>query len=49
MRFAAECKEDYGYYRKRAASYDSRSVMRGFYTKLCWQARKNCRKWSSLN
>ncbi|WP_222941872.1 hypothetical protein, partial [Xenorhabdus indica] len=49
MQFAAECKEDYEYYRKRATSYDPRSETRGFYTKLCWLARKNYRKWSSLN
>ncbi|PHM22978.1 hypothetical protein [Xenorhabdus ehlersii] len=49
MKFAAECKEDYEYYRARALSHEPRSMFRRSLTQLCWNQRARYRKWLALS
>ncbi|PHM64485.1 hypothetical protein [Xenorhabdus sp. KJ12.1] len=49
MKFAAECKEDFEYYRARALSHAPRSELRRSLTQLCWNQRARYRKWAALS
>ncbi|BET97330.1 hypothetical protein TCT1_26780 [Xenorhabdus sp. TCT-1] len=49
MKFAAECKESFEYYRGRAVSHAPRSEIRRSLTQLCWNQRACYRKWAALS
>lgn len=49
MKFVAEFKEDYEYYRARALSHAPCSELRRSLTQLCWNQRARYRKWAALS
>ncbi|PHM61235.1 hypothetical protein [Xenorhabdus ishibashii] len=49
IKFAAECKEDFEYYRARALSHAPRSELRRSFTQLCWNQRARYRQWAALS